>query len=422
MDRPAPVTTTPLMLVFASIWLHAFVFLAVARAANEGCTPDGDVCGTVLDSNSEESVGTLRLILRAAAELPGDIWGTVVSHPLTTSIVFLLAIFSVPIFVWIRSNHGQTRTKSRKDFRVRRKDPRMALLKQIDTTAADLQEGLDRIQDILHRYSDGRLGIGEPEESADVASVLKRIAREVLRVSNGLSDVRRDAASVQTVVATSSPSLERGATSARRSERVLAQRLEEIEEREDEIRNLNRKIELLTRELNAVKAESVKAAKLRREAEDLLSRYTHGLPMFLEGREDGAHFATFMEFLSDANSKSPSCVTRLAMMLRVIADAITREDNNFEVVWSVHEVGKALYSLMQSLGHNDAWQYEEASGWAHALNKFGAGRFTVFIPVAKSAFNGMEMTGGTPQSLIQEVKSWGVRNRRGDIERKAVVK
>jgi hypothetical protein len=110
------------------------------------------------------------------------------------------------------------------------------------------------------------------------------------------------------------------------------------------------------------------------------------------------------------------------MMLRVFADALRKEDNNFELFWAVHEIGKSLYCIMQIMRRDDAWQFEEASAWAKALNKAGSGRYSIFVPIVKANFSGSEMIGGTPQSLIQEVKSWGVRNRRGDVERKAVVR
>ena len=77
---------------------------------------------------------------------------------------------------------------------------------------------------------------------------------------------------------------------------------------------------------------------------------------------------------------------------------------------------------MQTIGHDSVWQYQEASAWAAAMNKYGAGRFSIYVPAVDSVFNGLEMTGGTAHTPVTEVKSWGVKNRRGDVERKAVVR
>lgn len=194
----------------------------------------------------------------------------------------------------------------------------------------------------------------------------------------------------------------------------------------EQLKQQNKQLELerSVAEDNRRQAEKLKseAENLRAEAGRILQDYKKGLPEFIDGREDGAHFANFFELLTSGYPRAPDCVDRITMMLRIFAGANRRDDNGFELVWSVHEIGKALYALMDVLGYDKDWQFNEARAWAHALNREGAGRFGIFVPVASATFNAQEMTGGVPQSLIQSVKSWGVRNRRGDVERKAFVK
>lgn len=193
-----------------------------------------------------------------------------------------------------------------------------------------------------------------------------------------------------------------------------------------ELDAIRRERSLLTKEIAElqIKARTEKehAERVLTTAEELLDKYQKGLPRFLETSEKGAHFPTFGGFYLEARSKVPTEADTLDMMLRLFAYANGRNERAFEVLWAVHEIGKGLYATMQAMGCDDKWQFEEATAWSYALNKEGLGKYTVFVPIVRSNFNGVEMTGGTPQSLIQQVKSWGVKNRRGDVERKAIVK
>jgi hypothetical protein len=164
------------------------------------------------------------------------------------------------------------------------------------------------------------------------------------------------------------------------------------------------------------------ATQLRHSAEGLYARYRDGMPGFLMSYERGAHFKNLWGFVQHASMHVSEGTDRLAIMLRLFNFAISKEDNVFELAWCVHEIGKGLYRIMSALKQDDMWQFEEASAWACALNKEGTGKYSVYVPIVKSNFNGIEMTGGAPQSLISQVFCWGVKTRRGDVERKAIVK
>jgi hypothetical protein len=202
-----------------------------------------------------------------------------------------------------------------------------------------------------------------------------------------------------------------------------------IERRDSDLRAKENELQTVTVERDRLRQEHAsileaarRADKKNAEAEILLAKYQQGMPKFLERTENGTHYGRFFDLITEANSTAPDQVGRLAIVLRVFADASAREDNAFELVWCVHEIGKALYAVMQALGNGHEWQYEEAIAWALALNKESNGRYLVFVPVVNASFNTIEMTGGAPGGAEQMVKSWGVRNARGDIERRAIVK
>jgi hypothetical protein len=188
---------------------------------------------------------------------------------------------------------------------------------------------------------------------------------------------------------------------------------EKIQEKDVVITRLRQENELAAREREEAK-------KLRTEVTELIN--AAGLPTFVNGSEEGAHFDSFLEFMTDSHKRSPAQVTRLQLMLRVFAAACERDDSAFELYLSVHEIGKSLYALMRTSDYDQTWQYVEASAWARALHKEGQSRFSIFIPIEKATFNSVEMVGGSPDRLIQTVESWGVRNKTGNVERRAIVR
>jgi hypothetical protein len=220
---------------------------------------------------------------------------------------------------------------------------------------------------------------------------------------------------------------------ARRDKEELRRGLAElelsIERRDSDLRAKDRALQAVTAERDrlreeheAILEEGLKAERKHAEAKNLLAQYEQGMPKFLDGTENGTHYERFFDLITEANSEVPDHVPRLALMLRVFAGASAREDSEFELVWCVHEIGKALYAVMQALGKNHEWQYEEAIAWALALNRHSNARYRIFVPVVNASFNIVEMTGGPPNGAVQMVKSWGVRNARGDVERRAIVK
>jgi hypothetical protein len=205
----------------------------------------------------------------------------------------------------------------------------------------------------------------------------------------------------------------------------LTDRIEAIESdlrtKESALRTVTTERDLLRDEHDSILEEARQAKQRHAEAEVLLAQYQEGMPKFLHRAENGTHYQRFFDLITEANSAAPGQVERLAIMLRVFAGANAREDSAFELVWCVHEIGKALYAVMQALGNGHEWQYEEAIAWALALNKEGNGRYRIFVPVVSASVNTIEMTGGSPNGAVQVVKSWGVKNARGDVERKAIV-
>ena len=111
--------------------------------------------------------------------------------------------------------------------------------------------------------------------------------------------------------------------------------------------------------------------------------------------------------------------------------------NYFEINYGAHEIGKLLVYLLDAkyvhdMGGKPIKQspdyrqytdhlYNQMTNWARIMNKMAKNNFGVFVPIAGAAFDGIEMSGGTANSLISEVRGWGIRNRSGNVERKAPV-
>jgi hypothetical protein len=412
--------------IAAVIVLSIALVGAESLALESDCPPGADVCAKSLDPSLSASSDISNFLDETISWLSNN-WLTI----LIIACCLFVALISRVLFLRKRRATSRFR-RDGTSFRSAQEHRALALLQKINTETDDLQLAVDRIKEIMDDYvgriSDDMLfqdrGSSEAANSVstrkqfDAQVVLSRIVRELTRVSDRLSDVRRDVRRTQglsSAAADHKGESEAPNSGVRKLELIVQQRDSEIEKR-------NRELQQVIQQVARLSSEVEESKKQRREAQDLFDCYANGLPKFVTGREEGAHSDSFLQFLSNANSIASSHVSRLGMMLRVIADAMTRDDNSFELIWSVHEAGKALYTLMEFLGHNEVWQYEEAFAWARALNRYGEGRFTVFIPVVRSTFSGLEMTGGTPQSPIQEVKSWGVKNRRGDVERKAIVR
>jgi hypothetical protein len=404
-----------------------------SRALEPDCPPASEVCVTSLDPGPTSGV------FEGIARALNYVTVFLINNWLTICILALIIIFSILLEALIRLLLSRNRVtassrRSGKLFQRTQGDRVSALLQRIERGADGLDEAVIRIREILDQHgargSSRELTNGDSYRSSDSPNqdsqwVLTSIARELIRVSGDLAKVRRDVHNVQNLSSASSnrkAGYEKPNTSLRNLEQLVEKQDRQIRQKDIELENLARQIAELSQEIREAKKERISAIALRGQAEDLLQKYSSGLPSFMNTKTDGGHFPTFLEFLSSANATSASHVARLGMMLRVIADAMTRDDSNFELIWSVHEAGKALYALMHVLGHSDVWHYEEATAWARALNSYGEGRFTLFVPVVNSTFSGLEMSGGTPQSTIKEVKSWGVKNRRGDVERKAIVR
>ena len=397
----------------AGAGIPAAVFVSQGRAQRD-CSADGSVCGTSLDPPVAVAETSFGFIGRAF----GDALSLAVNNLLITiGIAFVLfCFFLVVIFLIAQPRQHSSKRRTSKS---RSEASRAALVQKLLATTSELDESVQRIQSIVDRYSstrpDGSLVV-RPGANEDAAQILKSIGRELVRVSNGLTNVRRDVSISPTSNPRTQSALENGQPRNANSENGL-------EIQRSETRRLNQEVIYLSKQLSLAKAQSAEAFKAREEAAQLLSQYLNGLPKFLSRREEGSHYPSFIALFELAQGEHPEIVSRIKLMLRVLEDTMLRDDNgSFEIAWSAHEIGKGLYGLMQSLGHDSVWQYQEASAWAAAMNKYGAGRFSIYVPAVDSVFNGLEMTGGTAHTPVTEVKSWGVKNRRGDVERKAVVR
>jgi hypothetical protein len=312
----------------------------------------------------------------------------------------------------------------------------LALLKLVDDSAEQLLVAIDRIKTIIADQDRPSVNGRSPSEEVsrtgeggsekqNAQQALVAIGRELLRVSNHLIEIKASVklnSDLSPNVTTSKESEYTSRADKRRRELLAEHRSREIERQRNEVAYLAKRARYSSLEFEQNEGEREAVLEAKSRANSLLDEYAAGMPTFVKGRGDGSRFPTFLAFLSEANSHQPAAAARLDIMLRLLASAMERNEKTFELIWSVHEIGRALYGIMRTLGFDESRCQEEASAWARTLNKYGEGAFTIFVPAVKSAFNGLEMTGGTPQSVIQEVRSWGVRNKLGDVERKAIVR
>jgi uncharacterized protein YukE len=399
----------------------AVIFLLVVIVSDSdyyipgsGCT--NEVCATSLDPNAaatnpdispHSADGSPRQLRNYWLTIAAIAFGGLMSIVVTVIGVRLLLSRS-------RSSPGDYRAEPP---RAGARERTMTIPKKIDAHAESSQEAIERIKDILSKSGDQNVG------NAPLSDIL-RAAGRVPDAQQALQDIR---ASIKNEGASSNSSFSKAPTETygadiRRLELLVHQRNQQIERLNDELDHLKKRVREASVEIEGNKSQGEAAIRSKLEAERLLASFAAGLPDFVSTRQEGSRFASFLEFLNHANTISPQEVSRLGIMLRVVNSAMFRGEITFELTWSVHEVGKSLYSVMRSLGYDENTCHEEASAWAHALNRFGQGKFAIFVPAVKTAFSGLEMTGGTPQTAIQEVKSWGVRNKLGDVDRKAVVK
>jgi hypothetical protein len=327
-----------------------------------------------------------------------------------------------------------------RDEQINNEDRNLALVKKINVETHQLREIVDNISNILshdpaqnptastsyfpstmHGQRSTRTYPVEHIEESEAERTLLRILNELGKAGGTLFALNDKAAKIKReafLEQSSARSLEKELRASEQRERSLEHALRD---RDSERNLLRQEVARLSEERNVAARDKAEAANLKAEAFELSRSYNEGLPHFIDDREEGTHFENFGQLLPHANRLVPKEVARLQLMLRLFAHANMNDESAFELFWSVHEIGKSLYTLMRTLGYNDSWQFQEANAWAHGMNKEGSGKYSIFVPVVNSNFNGLEMIGGNPQSLIQEVRSWGVRNRRGDTERKAIV-
>jgi hypothetical protein len=416
------------------IFLIVVVFIDLNDTAEVShCLSTGEVCTRTLDPNpsvTSADVSWARGLITALINGFSNNLLTIAALAFVSLFVYLATLICSRLLQsWKRE---QPRESSRKSGRG---DRALAALNSIDSDAEELQTAVDRIRLILgesivpsqpnHTLNDILRSAGREPPKPDAQQILMRIAKEVAGVISNLTGIRQTISTVKSGSQGWTPATKPSASSnaeIRRLESIAEHKSRQVDEQRAEIEILTKQLKDSLSELDLTKKESEAGLRAKSEANSLLETYAAELPSFVGTREEGAHFPTFRDFLSHANSYSPEEASRLGVMLRVVASALLRNENNFELVWGIHEVGRSLYATMQSLGYNENGCHEEASAWACALNKYGQGKFTIFIPAERSAFSSLEMTGGTPQTTVKEIKSWGVRNKLGDVERKAIVK
>ncbi len=133
----------------------------------------------------------------------------------------------------------------------------------------------------------------------------------------------------------------------------------------------------------------------------------------------------------EVQERSKTLFSRL-LLVESLLHSPDRDLSTFDIVSNIHSIGKELASIIKLQIEKERKEHQKEpekhanfttlSACAAAFNKKAEGLYSVFVPIEGSAFNGLEMTGGTSQELVREVLSWGVRNRRGDTERKAIVR
>lgn len=425
-----------LLLALSSIAIISLLAIILIRtndaATITNCLPTDAVCATSLDPNPPTTGGSISWI---QSEI-GAVTRRLRNNSLTIITIAFVGLLMILALVGRRLFLSGSSTKPRKNSRkVFRGDRTLAALNSIDAEAAALEAALDRIKGILGESTDS----GQPQSALhsilraagretprpDAQQILIRVAKEIAGVVSNLTTIRK---TLNTTRAGSPGWLPSKTPSAdlspeiSRLESLLERKNHQIDSQQAEKDALTKRVDDSLSELKQSRKELEAALRAKSDADSLIKKYATDLPSFINTREEGSRFPTFLEFLSNAHSLCPDEASRLSIMLRVVASAMLRSENSFELIWGIHEVGKSLYATMQALGYDNSVCYEEASAWACALNKYGQGKFTVFIPAERSAFSGLEMTGGAPQTIVQEIKSWGVRNKLGDVERKAIVK
>lgn len=158
--------------------------------------------------------------------------------------------------------------------------------------------------------------------------------------------------------------------------------------------------------------------------DDMIKAYREGLPDFVVEPAEGARFGKFLDLIVYAKLNHPECVDpadELDIQLRAFAIKQRRENNHIERIACVHEIGKRLYNLMQSLNFTNDEQWREADIWAQALNKVGRQTFRIFVPNVGEQFDAELMRGGAPNYPVRTVWSWGVKNARDTVLERAGV-
>jgi hypothetical protein len=170
----------------------------------------------------------------------------------------------------------------------------------------------------------------------------------------------------------------------------------------------------------------VDAKEFVQEACTILKTYKTGLPPFLNEPITEARYSTLMDFLLNAKSETDLdraiLADELEVQLRDFAIKLRKaEATSLECIACVHEVGKRLYALMQALGYDSDAQWREANAWAFAINKVSGNSLRIFTIHVGEPFSAEQMHGGTANSPVRAVRSWGVKNARNLVQERALV-
>jgi len=148
-----------------------------------------------------------------------------------------------------------------------------------------------------------------------------------------------------------------------------------------------------------------------------IQRLNKGLPEFLSkpGLEDE------FDFFDAAKLKKVAGAERLDAALRRFKIAADEKGNDPELFTSVHEVGQALYELMDELKQPVPEQYRNARALAEAIAVEGKGQFSISVVPAGTIINTMVMAGGEAGDKARNIQGWAVKDRRRFVVRKALV-
>jgi hypothetical protein len=253
-----------------------------------------------------------------------------------------------------------------------------------------------------------------------------RLAAQNRAVNHSLSNAQNSILSLESKNAELKADLEKAGfhltEALKKLEEVKKPFVREVNDLRAERDRLRLDIQQATKDRSEALSTADKALKdamvFRDEANDLIRRYSNGLPGFVAAIRDGNSCLALLLRISQSH---PVLWERFDVALRAFKCANDQENNDYVLVDRAFDIGVLLFEVMKNLSYDTEQKRREAEIWAEKLMDEGKSRFGIIIPHLGVPFDTREMRDGTPGGKVLDVRSWGIRDKRGFMAQKAIV-